>query len=137
MQNFAPWRQEGAGGRDNHKKRPRGEKMSKYLVVRSNIKDYAKVNDRALNVSTDFYAKLNEAIVELIKKGVPINPKDLVLKANFGILIVELERLRGVDLENELFDINNVNKLREQINNLAQIKLGENGGQQTEQSTTK
>jgi hypothetical protein len=44
--------------------------------------------------------------------------------------------LRGVELENELFDVNNVNKLREQINNLAQTKVEENGGQQTEQSTT-
>ncbi len=43
--------------------------MPKYLVVRSNIKDYAKVNDRALNVSTDFYEKLNETIIELIKKA--------------------------------------------------------------------
>jgi len=75
-------------------------------------------------------------IGELIKIGVPINPKDLVLKANFGSLIGELERSRGVELENELFDINNVNKLREQINNLAQTKVEENGGQQTEQSTT-
>jgi hypothetical protein len=75
-------------------------------------------------------------IGELIKIGVPINPKDLVLKANFGSLIGELERLRGVELENELFDVNNVNKLREQINNLAQTKVEENGGQQTEQGTT-
>ena len=43
--------------------------MPKYLVVRSNVKDYAKVNDRALNVSTDFYEKLNEKVIKIIKKA--------------------------------------------------------------------
>lgn len=43
--------------------------MPKYLVVRSNIKDYAKVNERALNISTDFYEKLNEKVVLLIKEA--------------------------------------------------------------------
>ena len=41
--------------------------MAKYLVVRSNIKHYARFNDRALNVSTDFYNKLNEKVADLIK----------------------------------------------------------------------
>ena len=68
---------------------------------------------------------------ELIKIGVPINQKDLVLKANFGSLIGDLERLRGIDLENELFEVNNVNKLKEQINNLADLKVETDGGQQT------
>ena len=43
-------------------------------------------------------------IAELIKAGVPIDPNDLTLKANFGNLVGELERLNRVDLENELFD---------------------------------
>ena len=43
--------------------------MPKYLVVRRNIKDYAKINDRALNISTDFYEKLNEKVVLLIKEA--------------------------------------------------------------------
>ncbi len=43
--------------------------MPKYLVVRSNIKDYAKVNDRPLNVSADFYAKLNEKVITIIKEA--------------------------------------------------------------------
>ena len=54
-------------------------------------------------------------IADLIKAGVPIDSTDLTLKANFGSLIGELERINGVDLENELFDANNVTKLREQI----------------------
>ena len=43
--------------------------MPKYLVVRSNIKNYAKVNERALNVSTDFYEKLNQKIILIIKEA--------------------------------------------------------------------
>jgi len=43
--------------------------MPKYLVVRRNIKDYAKINDRALNISTDFYEKLNEKVILLIKEA--------------------------------------------------------------------
>jgi len=45
------------------------KKMPKYLVVRSNIKDHAKVNERALNVSTDFYEKLNQKIISMIKEA--------------------------------------------------------------------
>ncbi len=43
--------------------------MPKYLVVRSNIKDHAKVNERALNVSTDFYENLNQKIISMIKEA--------------------------------------------------------------------
>jgi len=43
--------------------------MPKYIVVRSNIKDHAKVNDRPLNVSTDFFEKLNQKVVALIKEA--------------------------------------------------------------------
>ena len=66
-------------------------------------------------------------IAELIKAGVTIDSTDLTLKANFGSLIGELERINGVDLENELFDTNNVTKLREQIKGLTQLKLNNNG----------
>lgn len=43
--------------------------MPKYLVVRSNIKDHAKVNERPLNVSTDFYERLNEKVSLIIKEA--------------------------------------------------------------------
>lgn len=43
--------------------------MPKHLIVRSNIKDYAKINDRALNISTDFYEKLNEKVISIIKEA--------------------------------------------------------------------
>jgi hypothetical protein len=72
-------------------------------------------------------------IADLIKAGVPIMQEDLVLKTNFGSLIGELERKRNEVLENEPFDVNNVRILREQIKELTQLKIKENGG---EQSTT-
>jgi histone H3/H4 len=43
--------------------------MAKYLVVRSNLKEHAKINERELNVSTDFYEKLNEELSLIIKKA--------------------------------------------------------------------
>lgn len=43
--------------------------MPKHLVVRSNLKDYAKVNERPLNISTDFYEKLNEKLITIIKEA--------------------------------------------------------------------
>lgn len=43
--------------------------MPKYLVVRSNIKEHAKVNERPLNVSTDFYEKLNIKVSSIIKEA--------------------------------------------------------------------
>lgn len=43
--------------------------MAKSIIVKSNVKNYAKINERALNVSTDFYEKLNETVIELIKKS--------------------------------------------------------------------
>jgi len=43
--------------------------MAKSIIVASNIKKHAKINDRALNVSADFYEKLNEKVIELIKKA--------------------------------------------------------------------
>lgn len=43
--------------------------MPKYLIVRSNIKEYAKVNERPLNVSADFYEKLNEKVISLVREA--------------------------------------------------------------------
>ena len=74
-------------------------------------------------------------IAELIKAGVPISQNDLVLKANFADLIGQLERKTGEQLENEPFDVNNVLRLREQIKELTQLKLNENGGQSTSTET--
>jgi hypothetical protein len=74
-------------------------------------------------------------IAELIKAGVPISQNDLVLKANFADLIGQLERKTGEPLENEPFDVINVLRLREQIKELTQLKLNENGGQSTSTET--
>ena len=43
--------------------------MGKSVIVVSNIKEHAKINDRALNVSTDFYQKLNEKVISIIKEA--------------------------------------------------------------------
>lgn len=43
--------------------------MPKHIIKISNIKDYAKINDRPLNCSADFYEKLNEKIISLIKEA--------------------------------------------------------------------
>ncbi|MBU0628737.1 MAG: DUF1931 domain-containing protein [Nanoarchaeota archaeon] len=43
--------------------------MGKSVIVRSNIKEYAKVNEKSLNVSTDFYERLNEKVIALIKEA--------------------------------------------------------------------
>ena len=73
-------------------------------------------------------------IADLIKAGVPIAQEDLVLKANFGSLIGELERSRNEVLENEPFDVDNVKTLKDQIKGLTQLKLNQNGGQQREKN---
>ena len=39
------------------------------LIVRSNIKIYAKIDDKALNVSGDFGDKLNKKVEDLIKEA--------------------------------------------------------------------
>ena len=46
-----------------------------------------------------------------------------------------MERKTGEQLENEPFDVNNVLRLREQIKELTQLKLNENGGQSTSTET--
>ena len=39
------------------------------LIVRSNIKQYAKIDDKALNVSGDFADKLTKKVEELVKEA--------------------------------------------------------------------
>ena len=41
--------------------------MEKSLIVKSNIGEYAKVDGKRLNVSEDFYARLQEKVEILIK----------------------------------------------------------------------
>ncbi len=43
--------------------------MAKSVIVRSNIKEYAKFNDKPLNVSTDFYEKLEQKVIAAIKEA--------------------------------------------------------------------
>ena len=43
--------------------------MAKYLIVRSNIKEHAKFNEKELNVSTDFYEKLDVKVINLIREA--------------------------------------------------------------------
>ena len=39
------------------------------IVIRSRIKDFAKVEDKAVNVSGDFGDKLNKKVIEMIKEA--------------------------------------------------------------------
>jgi len=39
------------------------------LIVKANIKEVAKVDDKALNVSADFADKLNEKVMAMIKEA--------------------------------------------------------------------
>ena len=43
--------------------------MGKSVIIRSNIKEYAKVNDKPLNVATDFYDRLNAKVISLIQEA--------------------------------------------------------------------
>ena len=43
--------------------------MGKSVIIRSNIKEYAKFNEKPLNVSTDFYERLNEKVISIIKEA--------------------------------------------------------------------
>lgn len=43
--------------------------MGTSLVVRTQIKDLAKIDEKQLNVSTDFYTELNKKVEETIKKA--------------------------------------------------------------------
>ena len=43
--------------------------MGTSLVVRSQVKNYAKVDGKNLNVSDDFYEALNKKVEELIEES--------------------------------------------------------------------
>lgn len=43
--------------------------MGTSLVVRSQIKQYAKVDEKPLNISTDFFDELNKKVESLIKEA--------------------------------------------------------------------
>jgi len=43
--------------------------MSDSIVIKSKIKDFAKIDDKPLNVSMDFSDALNEQVTALIKKA--------------------------------------------------------------------
>lgn len=39
------------------------------IIVKSKIKEYAKVDDKALNVSADLADKLNEKVIAIVKEA--------------------------------------------------------------------
>ena len=43
--------------------------MGTSLVVRSQVKNYAKVEDKPLNIANDFYEALNKKIEKLIEEA--------------------------------------------------------------------
>ena len=43
--------------------------MGTSLVVRSQAKDLAKINEKQLNCSSDFYEELNKKVKDIIKKA--------------------------------------------------------------------
>jgi len=43
--------------------------MGTSLVVRSQIKNYAKVDDKVLNIAEDFYEALNKKVERLIQES--------------------------------------------------------------------
>ena len=43
--------------------------MGTSLVVRSQVKNYAKVDDKPLNIAEDFYEELNKKVVKLIEEA--------------------------------------------------------------------
>ncbi|MBN4049133.1 DUF1931 domain-containing protein [archaeon AH-315-M20] len=43
--------------------------MGTNLVVRSQIKNYAKVDEKTLNISNDFYEALNKKVEKLIEES--------------------------------------------------------------------
>jgi len=43
--------------------------MGMGLVVRSQVKNYTKVNDKKLSVSTDFYETLDKRVAKLIEEA--------------------------------------------------------------------
>ena len=43
--------------------------MGTSLVVRSQVKNYAKVEDKSLNISNDFYEALNKKVEKIIEEA--------------------------------------------------------------------
>jgi len=43
--------------------------MGTGLVVRSQVKNYTKINDKQLSVSTDFYEALDKKVAKLIEEA--------------------------------------------------------------------
>lgn len=43
--------------------------MEGALIVKANVKNHAKINDKALEISEEFYAKLQEKAVQLVKEA--------------------------------------------------------------------
>jgi histone H3/H4 len=43
--------------------------MGTGLVVRSQVKNYARVDEKALNISSDFYEALDKKVEYIIKKA--------------------------------------------------------------------
>lgn len=39
------------------------------LIVKAKVKEYAKIDDKALNVSADLAEKLNEKVVAMVKEA--------------------------------------------------------------------
>ena len=44
-------------------------KISKSIIVRSQIKDIAKIEGKALNVSGDFYTALDEKVKKIVEEA--------------------------------------------------------------------
>jgi histone H3/H4 len=43
--------------------------MGTSLIVRSQVKNYAKVDDKVLNITDDFYEELNKKVIALIESA--------------------------------------------------------------------
>ena len=44
-------------------------KITKSIIVRSQVKDMAKIEGEALNVSSDFYAALDEKVKRIVEES--------------------------------------------------------------------
>ncbi len=56
--------------------------MGTSLVVRSQLKNYAKIEDKPLNISTDFFEELNKKVEQMIKdacKRAKLNNRNTVM----------------------------------------------------------
>lgn len=56
--------------------------MTKSLIVRSQIKEFAKIDNKPLNVSADFYEALNEKVKNIVAescKRAKLNSRNTVM----------------------------------------------------------